>query len=236
MSEQDKKATPAGEETENEYVDYANPEVVERELRKAFAEYEWPNCSSNQPKDRRWKRNKKGSLRKKMVKVTDRPTMMFNVDRVLKILGMAARAMPIKQCANIVGIEARTLYGWLKRGEEEGAGPYYVFMRAFTQLSAAYEANLLGVVHRFTFRGGRVPSEAEARMAANQLERRFPERYRASFDITSKGKQIKGGEGGAPTTIALAYYRPGANGEPELVEPPKRADGEKSILEDDGEE
>lgn len=228
MSEQQTKAPTDGDELEETYLDFANPEVVERELRKAFKEYDWPNCSSNLPKDKKWRRDKNGVLQKKKVKVTERPSMMFNIDRVLKILALAARALPLKQCAAIVGIDARTIYGWLARGEKEGAGPYWVFMRAFTQLSAAYEANLLGVVHRFTFRGGRIPSEAEAKMAANQLERRFPERYRSSYDLTSGGKPIKGGD--SAKVIAVAYYKPGPDGKPVLVQPERN--GKKSILEE----
>lgn len=227
MSQQE-TVKPGDELEDSEYVDFSNGAAVEKALKKAFNEYQWP-AYKDQPKDRKWSRDKKGKLHPKVKNVGERRTTMFNFERCSKALALAARAFPIKQIADVIGVQERTIYGWVKRGEQEGKGPFWIFAKALMQLRSAYETRLQSVVHAFTFKGGRTPTEAEAEMALKQLRYRFPNTWgQSTVDVTSGGKPI--GDGGKVSTIAIKFMKPGKDG-PEMVEPPQSE--EKSIFEDD---
>lgn len=215
------------EDHEGEYIDFSNAGEVDKALTKAFKEYAWPKLLGSERKD--WvRRGRRLEPRKK--DVSERDTTRFKLERVKKILALSARGFPVYQIAPIVGVTERMIYKWVQRGEKEGQGPYWVFARALEQLCAAYEARLQGVVHAFTFKGGKVPTEAEAEMALKQLTRRFPKQWgQQALDVTSNGKSINGGTA-KTTKVVISYMRPGKDGKPELAAPPEAQ--EQSVFDD----
>ncbi len=190
MSEQ-KTAAPIVDETEEEYVDYADPKAVHEALTKAWKEYAWPSTGAiPSPGGKvQWER-KKGKLRPKKQTFNEAPTSKFKIPRLEKILAYLAMGLYMEEVCSIVGVTTRNVSLWIARGESEKKGPYWVFARAVLQMSACVEANYVRRIHNFVHAPRLIPSKDAAEMAFKYLERRFPKRWRNGVDVTTNGKDL----------------------------------------------
>jgi hypothetical protein len=194
MSEQNKPKPPPEDEYEAGYVDLLNPAVLHKTLVDAFASYEWPE-RARPTTSKSWVR-RKGSrrLEPRSKNQHDVKTSKFCIERVERILGFLATLMYFDQACEAAGVSSELCYRWVKRGNLEGKGPYWVFAQAVAQLGAAIEGRLLNKVHTFIHAKRVMPSKDAAEVAIKMLQLRFPKRWRPGVDVTTNGKEI--GDGG----------------------------------------
>ena len=63
----------------------------------------------------------------------------FNEQICEELCALHSEGLPQKSCADLVGINRRTLYDWLKKGEKAKSGKYRQFYINWLKSSAKYE-------------------------------------------------------------------------------------------------
>ena len=68
----------------------------------------------------------------------------FNEQLCEELCTLHAEGLPQKSCADLVGIDRKTLYNWLQKGEKAKSGKYRQFYLNWLRASARYERKHLG--------------------------------------------------------------------------------------------
>lgn len=99
--------------------------------------------------------------------------------RQKRICDAIRKGLHLDRAARLGGINPRTFYKWLERGENEGSGPYFNFLQAVREAEAKAEEYLLGLIQ-----GAAEGGSWQA--AAWILERRHPERWARTDRLIAK--------------------------------------------------
>jgi hypothetical protein len=74
----------------------------------------------------------------------------FNQDLCNDLCELHSQGLPKERCAYIVGINRKTLYRWLKKGENAKSGKYRQFYLQWMKSEAEYELMHLGHINEST--------------------------------------------------------------------------------------
>jgi hypothetical protein len=197
MSDQKKQDFSASsvekeDEREETYIDFSDPKAVKEALAKAFKEYAWPTCAGLVPTNKSWRR-KGNKLVPPKTRASDKAGSKFKIERLEKILGLLGMGMYFEHACDVASVSSRQVAEWIKRGEKEGKGPYWVFARAVGAMAASVEARCTSVVHKFIHARREFPTKDAADTALRFLAVRFPKRWRTGMDVTSDGKPLQAG-------------------------------------------
>jgi hypothetical protein len=70
----------------------------------------------------------------------------FNEEICKEICDLHSEGLPQKSCADLVGINRRTLYDWIQKGKNAKSGKYKQFYQNWLRASAKYEREHLGEI------------------------------------------------------------------------------------------
>ena len=70
----------------------------------------------------------------------------FNEEICKEICDLHSEGLPQKSCADLVGINRRTLYDWIQKGKNAKSGKYKQFYQNWLKASAKYEREHLGEI------------------------------------------------------------------------------------------
>jgi hypothetical protein len=87
--------------------------------------------------------------------------------------------------ARYAGIDERSYFGWMQRGEREGSGIYFQFFLAIKDAESAAEVEAVAQV--------RLAARESWQAAMTWLERKFPERWgrRERIDVSHADVDVK---------------------------------------------
>ena len=70
----------------------------------------------------------------------------FNEEICKEICDLHSEGLPQKSCADLVGINRRTLYDWIQKGKNAKSGKYKQFYQNWLKASAKYEREHLSQI------------------------------------------------------------------------------------------
>ena len=70
----------------------------------------------------------------------------FNEEICKEICDLHSEGLPQKSCADLVGINRRTLYDWIQKGKNAKSGKYKQFYQNWLRASAKYEREHLSEI------------------------------------------------------------------------------------------